>query len=95
LVARTRHYGEERSWSSFLERHAATPLPASVWGPPGGSVLSLGDWFDTGSISRWVFRHLPPADLLLAEMVNQLTPPLARNLMEALSEVDTSHAPPV
>jgi hypothetical protein len=95
LAARTRHYGEERSWASFLDRHAATPLPASVWGPPGGSVLSLGDWFDTGSISRWVFRHLPPADLLLAELVNQLTPSLARDLLAALREVDTSHAPPV
>jgi hypothetical protein len=95
LADRTRLYGVERSWDSFLERHAATPLPASVWGPPGGAVLPLGDWFDAGSISRWVFRHLPPPEVLVTELVNQLTPPVARDLLAALREVDTSHAPPV
>jgi hypothetical protein len=95
LADRTRRYGEDRTWRSFLERHRATPLPAAVWGPPGGEILVLADWFDEGSISRWVLRHLPPPDLLLGELLNTLGASLARDVLRALAEADTSAAPPV
>jgi hypothetical protein len=95
LAARTRRYGQDRSWQAFLERHHATPLPAAVWGPPGGEVLVLADWFDEGSISRWVFRHLPPPDLLLGELLNSLSSSLARDVVDALAETDASSAPPI
>jgi hypothetical protein len=95
LADRTRRYGEDRTWQSFLERHRATPLPAAVWGPPGGEVLVLSEWFDEGSISRWVLRHLPPPDLLLGELLNSLSASLAHAVLDALAETDRSAAPPV
>ncbi len=68
-------------------------LPAATWGPTGGTVLPLGQWFDDGSLSRSILRQLPHPGDLLPEVLAQLPSHSGSDLLEALVEIDGTEGP--
>ena len=85
LAARARSEALATSWAVLLQRFAEVALPAAEWGPPGGSVLPAGTWFDEGSLCRWLLRSLPPVDALCSDLLAVLPPALGEQLVDGLA----------
>ena len=62
-------------------------LPSPVPHPPGGSIVADHEWFDPGSLSRWVSGPDPSSHDLLWEVLDALDPAVARYLVDALTAV--------
>lgn len=88
LAVRTAVYASGRSWFAVGSRISGTELPAARCGPPGGTTLRAGEWFDEGSLSRWILRDLPPAESLLPDLLAVLPPDVGESLLLALCEVE-------
>ncbi|WP_426572006.1 hypothetical protein [Aquihabitans sp. McL0605] len=84
LAARVAAYAQHRSWADLREQHTETPLPAATLGPPDGTVLAAGAWFDDGSLSRWSMRHLPPPEALVPDLLAVLPADTGAALLTAL-----------
>lgn len=84
LAARVEVYSAERTWTDIGYSNADLVLPAASCGPPGGTTLPAGSWFDEGSLARWVMRHLPPAEVLVPDLLSVLPPGVGDQLMTAL-----------
>jgi hypothetical protein len=88
LAGRVSVYAETRTWADLRSLVEPDDLPAATWGPPGGSLASSETWFDDGSLSRWMLRHLPPAEALVADLLSVLPSPVGADLLMALTVVD-------
>lgn len=87
LAARTADHGASEPWSVLRRRLAHAQLPAAELGPDGGTVETLGTWFDDGSLSRFALRPLPDAPGLLDAVMGRLPGHSAQALRDALVEV--------
>ena len=63
-------------------------MPASQHGPPDGRPTTPREWFDEGTLSRWLTRHAVPAELVLPDLLSVLPPHLGESLLVALVEID-------
>lgn len=89
LAALTASEALARPWWFLRQRFAKLALPAEEHGPKGeGETLPAGRWFDDGSLCRWMLRDLPPADLLLADLLATLPAHLADSLLAGLVEAE-------
>lgn len=88
LAGRASAYGEVQTWGDLRLMNLDDELPAARWGPPGGTVAPSCGWFDDGSMSRWMLRHLPPAEALLPDLLSVLPAAVGSDLLRALTEVD-------
>ncbi len=86
LAARTAAYSEERTWTALRLLALTDDLPAVRWGPPGGTTAPACTWFDDGSLSRWLLRHLPPADALVPDLLSVLPHHVGADLLVALGD---------
>ncbi|MFN8016736.1 MAG: hypothetical protein U0P45_01295 [Acidimicrobiales bacterium] len=86
LAARARG-SELGSWAELRGRLGAAELPAARWGPPGGEVLGLGDWFDDGSLARWLVAGQAQPGALATHVLGTLPPPVAERVVAALVEL--------
>lgn len=93
LAARTAAYSEERSWAGLRLLAVTQDLPAVRFGPPGGSRLPGCEWFDDGSLSRWLLSRLPPAEALVPDLLSVLPHHVGADLLTALGEVDGTWPP--
>lgn len=84
LSARVEVYSAERTWTDIRRSNTDLVLPAASCAPPGGITQSAGSWFDEGSLARWVMRHLPPADVLVPDLLAVLPSSVGGQLMTAL-----------
>ena len=84
LAARVAHASTHLSWADLRARMRDTALPASWCGPPGGTLPSASDWFDDGSLSRWVLRQVPPTEVLVPDVLSILPDHVGAQLLLAL-----------
>lgn len=94
LAARTASYGEERTWAGLRLLAVAQDLPATRYGPPGGTTAPACTWFDDGSFSRWLLSSLPPAEALVPDLLAVLPGHVGADLLVALGDVDDTWPPP-
>lgn len=77
----------ESSWARMRHLWGATPAPLPCARPPGGMPVPIERWFDDGSFSRWVQRYQPPAEAVLAAVIDSLPAPVGAELVDALITV--------
>ncbi len=84
LAVETRALDLESSWARMrrLWRGAAPVGPGLR--PPGGRPIALPDWFDDGSFSRWITRHLVPGEDLLPAILDAVPGSVGSELLESL-----------
>lgn len=83
LAARVAEVAEAHPWS-WMRQRVTTDLPATWCGPPGGTTPPAAEWFDDGSLCRWRMRCLPPADVLVPDLLSVLPSHLGEQLLTAL-----------
>ncbi|MEZ5182051.1 MAG: hypothetical protein R2702_09280 [Acidimicrobiales bacterium] len=88
LAARAAGEALARPWSRLREQLAGHDLPAEDAALPYGRVLPGREWFDDGSLSRWILRVAQPPDALLAELVERLPAHLLDQVLVGLVEID-------
>jgi len=88
LAARTAAYADERTWAGLRLLAVTQDLPASRYGPPGGTTAPASTWFDDGSFSRWLLSSLPPSEALVPDLISVLPDHVGADLLTALGEVD-------
>jgi len=89
LAARSFTYALDHPWSLLRRRFAASAVAAVDAAHPGAvsEAIDPADWFDDGSFCRWTMRRLPPAELLLGDLLAVLPDDLADMVVEALVTV--------
>lgn len=92
LARRTATFAASHPWNLLRIRYAAESAAAlGATPPPGaGTVVEASQWFDDGSFSRWVMRNLPPAEVVLVDLVAVLPPTLGDRLVSSLTSVSVA-----
>lgn len=78
-----------RPWSVWRTGFAPEALGGFTIPDAFGRDVSMADWFDDGSLSRWLVRDLAPTDILLGDLLATLTADVADCVLTALA--DTQH----
>ncbi|MCB0958113.1 MAG: hypothetical protein KDB04_01155 [Acidimicrobiales bacterium] len=88
LAARTAAEALARPWSRLRGLLTGHDLPAEATALPYGQVVPGRDWFDDGSLSRWMLRVAEPPEVLLGELVERLPAHLLDQVLLGLAEID-------
>lgn len=90
LAARTAAEAAHRTWQALLDDIGVVEMPAATDGPPDGVPTTPQEWFDEGTLSRWLLRRMVPPELVLPDLLSVLPSHLGESLVTALVEVDGS-----
>ena len=63
-------------------------LPAEAVALPHGRVVPGHEWFDDGSLCRWMLRITEPPEVLLGALLDRLPAHLLDQVLAGLVEVD-------
>lgn len=81
-----------RPWATLRRLLTDRDLPAAAVELPEGTVLPGHEWFDDGSLCRWLLRTTHPPEALLGELIEQLPAHLTDRVLAGLVEVDLGAA---